>query len=68
MAQKVFKVGHYHLAMTNLLFSHELLLHESFLHTDLGKIYQAIPFNELASVVPAPKSAAAPGAGRQDAR
>jgi len=56
MAQKVFKVGHYHLAMANLLFSHEQLLHENFLHTDLGKIYQAIPFEKLASTVSPPKS------------
>lgn len=63
MAQKVFKVGHYHLAMTNLLFSHEQLLHENFLHTDLGKIYQAISFDELASAVSAPKSSS--GLGRK---
>lgn len=63
MAQKVFKVGHYHLAMTNLLFSHEQLLHENFLHTDLGKIYQVIPFDELASAVSAPKSSS--GLGRK---
>src|SRR5215471_860968 len=63
MARKVFKVGHYHLAMTNLLFSHEQLLHENFLHTDLGKIYQAIPFEKLASTVPAPKSSR--GLGRK---
>ena len=63
MAQKVFKVGHYHLAMTNLLFSHEQLLHENFLHTDLGKIYPAIPFEQLAITVPLPKSSS--GLGRK---
>ena len=63
MAQKVFKVGHYHLAMANLLFSHEQLLHENFLHTDLGKIYQAIPFEQLSGTVAAPKSSS--GLGRK---
>lgn len=42
--------------MTNLLFSHEQLLHEKFLHTDLGKIYLAIPFENLASTIASPKS------------
>ena len=45
MAQDVIKVGHYHLAMANLLFSHQQLLNEKFLQTDLGKIYVAIPFD-----------------------
>lgn len=39
---------------TNLLFSHKDLLHESFLQTDLGILYQAIPFDELAEKIPAP--------------
>ena len=30
--------------MSNLLFSHQQLLHERFLQTDLGKIYLAICF------------------------
>jgi transposase, IS5 family len=54
MAQDVFKVGHYHLAMTNLLFFHQGLLHENFLQTDLGKIYTAIPFEQLAASIPSP--------------
>lgn len=40
--------------MTNLLFSHQQLLHEKFLQTDLGKIYLAIPFDQLADIVPTP--------------
>jgi hypothetical protein len=52
MAQDVIKVGHYHLAMANLLFSHQQLLHEKFLQTDLGKIYVAIPFEQLAASIP----------------
>jgi hypothetical protein len=54
MAQKVIKVGHYHLAMTNVLLFHEPLLHERFLQTDLGKLYMAIPFEGLASRIAAP--------------
>lgn len=64
MAQKVFKVGHYHLAMTNLLLFHEPLLHEKFLQTDLGKLYQAIPFDQLAACIPAPP-AGKTGLGRK---
>lgn len=41
--------------MTNLLFSHEKLLHERFLQTDLGRLYMAIPFDQLASHIPAQK-------------
>lgn len=40
--------------MTNLLFSHQQLLHERFLQTDLGKIYVAIPFDALATQIPLP--------------
>ena len=40
---------------TNLLFSHKELLHEKFLQTDLGILYQAIPFDALAEKIPAPK-------------
>ena len=40
--------------MTNLLFSHQQLLHEKFLQTDLGKIYLAIPFDKLAGTIPSP--------------
>lgn len=64
MALKVFKVGHYHFAMTNLLFSHQHLLHEKFLHTDLGKIYVAIPFEQLAATIPSPASTTS-GLGRK---
>jgi hypothetical protein len=44
----------YFQTMTNLLFSHQQLLHEKFLQTDLGKIYVAIPFDELASKISLP--------------
>ena len=40
---------------TNLLFSNKELLHESFLQTDLGRLYQAIPFESLAEKIPLPK-------------
>lgn len=52
MAQKVIKVGQVIFTMSNLLFSHEHLLHEKFLQTDLGKIYLTIPFDKLAALVP----------------
>jgi len=38
--------------MANLLFSHERLLHEKFLQTDLGELYLAIPFERLATTIP----------------
>lgn len=38
--------------MSNLLFSHEHLLHERFLQTDLGKLYLAIPFDKLSALIP----------------
>ena len=41
--------------MINLLFSHEQLLSERFLQTDLGQLYQSIPFDQLAHTIPAPK-------------
>jgi len=40
---------------TNLLFSYKELLHEKFLETDLGALYLAIPFDELAKQIPSPK-------------
>ena len=40
--------------MTNLLFSHQQLLHEKFSGTDLGKLYVAIPFDKLAATLPSP--------------
>jgi len=40
--------------MANLLFSHQHLLHENFLQTDLGELYVAIPFEQLAATVPRP--------------
>ena len=64
MALKVFKVRHYHLAMTNLLFSDQQLLHEQFLQTDLGKIYVAIPFEKLANTIVSP-SGMTSGLGRK---
>jgi IS5 family transposase len=45
----------YFQTMTNLLFSHQQLLHEKFLQTDLGKIYLAIPFERLAAHIPLPR-------------
>jgi hypothetical protein len=41
--------------MTNLLFSHQNLLHERFLQTDLGQLYLSIPFDQLAATLPEPK-------------
>ena len=41
--------------MTNLLFSHQNLLYERFLQTDLGQLYLSIPFDQLAATLPAPK-------------
>jgi transposase, IS5 family len=41
--------------MANLLFSHQQLLHDFFLQTDLGQLYVAIPFDQLASTIPVPK-------------
>jgi len=41
--------------MINLLFSHEQLLSKRFLQTDLGQLYQSIPFDQLAHTIPAPK-------------
>lgn len=37
---------------TNLLFSDKELLDKSFLQTDLGKLYLAIPFDELSKKIP----------------
>lgn len=64
MALKVIKMGHYHLAMTNLLFSHQQLLHQKFLQTDLGKIYVAIPFEKLAAAIVSPERSKS-GLGRK---
>ena len=50
--------------MTNVLFSHQQLLHEKFLQTDLGKLYLGIPFEELASIIPIPASSKS-GLGRK---
>ena len=41
--------------MTNLLFSHQQLLHERFLESDLGQLYVAIPFERLAKHIPPSK-------------
>jgi transposase, IS5 family len=38
-----------------LLFSDTQLLDQNFLRTDLGQLYQAIPFKELAEKIPSPK-------------
>lgn len=37
-----------------LLFSDEQLLHQEFLQTDLGKLFTAIPFEELSKSIPLP--------------
>jgi hypothetical protein len=41
--------------MANLLFSHQELLSQRFLQTDLGQLYLSIPFKELSSTIPIPK-------------
>jgi len=41
--------------MTNLLFAHQQLLNQRFLDSDLGQLYVAIPFEQLAAKIPAPK-------------
>jgi hypothetical protein len=38
-----------------LLFSDKQLLDQNFLRTDLGQLYQAIPFEELSNKIPSPK-------------
>jgi IS5 family transposase len=40
-----------------LLFSDKELLNQNFLRTDLGQLFQAIPFEELANKIPSPKHA-----------
>jgi len=40
--------------MPNLLFSFESLLHKNFAQTDLGELYQSIPFDSFAQTIPAP--------------
>ncbi len=66
MAQKVFKVGQRFIirAMANLLFSYQQLLHEKFLQTDLGELYVAIPFEQLAATIPGPDGSKS-GLGRK---
>lgn len=49
---------------TNILFSHKELLHEKFIQTDLGILYQAIPFEDLAKKIPLPKHSQS-GLGRK---
>ena len=41
--------------MANLLFAHQQLLHDRFLGSDLGQLYVAIPFEQLAAKIPPPK-------------
>lgn len=50
--------------MANLLLFHENLLHQRFLQTDLGELYQAIPFEALAAKIPSPKHSVT-GKGRK---
>lgn len=40
-----------------VLFDYPSLLDERFLQTDLGRLYQSIPFNELAAAIAAPRHA-----------
>ena len=49
MARNMRKVGqrYYLNPMTYLLFSHEQLLSERFLQTDLGQVYQSIHFEPV---------------------
>jgi IS5 family transposase len=42
---------------TKILFSDKDLLDQNFLRTDLGRLYQAIPFEQLAEKIPIPKQA-----------
>lgn len=48
----------------NILFSQQELLDEKFLQTDLGILYQGIPFEELAQKIPLPKQSQS-GLGRK---
>lgn len=41
------------LSMPNLLFSFQSLLHKNFAQTDLGELYQSIPFESFAETIPA---------------
>jgi len=41
--------------MANLLFAHQSLLQQRFLDSDLGQLYAAIPFEQLAAKIPAPR-------------
>jgi transposase, IS5 family len=43
--------------MTNLLFAPEQMIYERFVQTDLGQLYQSIPFEELAATIPPPPGA-----------
>lgn len=43
--------------MSNLLFSFQSLLHNNFLQTDLGELYQSLPFDAFAQTIPKPASA-----------
>jgi hypothetical protein len=52
MAKNLHKPGH--MTTANLLFPHKSLLQERFLQTDLGELYQAIPFDALATQIPMP--------------
>ena len=55
MEQNLLKVRHYYylLSMSKLLLlDYPRLLNERFLQTDLGRLYQAIPFDELAAALP----------------
>lgn len=41
--------------MANLLFGHQQLVHHRFLDSDLGQLYIAIPFEQLAAAIPGPR-------------
>ncbi len=58
MVQNLHKVRHYHFVLSMskvLLFDYPQLLCERFLQTDVGQLYQSIPFDALAATIPLPK-------------
>src|SRR5690606_7484741 len=55
MASLLRILGHLEfLSMSNLLFSFQSLLHKNFAQTDLGELYQSIPFELFAQTIPVP--------------
>lgn len=55
MASLLRILGHLEfLSMSNLLFSFQSLLHKNFAQTDLGELYQSIPFESFEQTIPHP--------------